>query len=207
MCSFGINIFITNVSLIETMKICTNTLYWNVLLSQPLAKEVFVELMESATKSVDFSLNNRNYWQKLLVGVVMSRHLDPTLVNVLWVYMNNGKLFPVWRWYFFKAEGNLKFFFQKPYSLHLSLKYTSMKENVSSIFFLVLIEESVSIEKLLLPVFIYAGTHLVRSKWKPALFVFRYIVFIWFSLTANFILNCALLNLFLCRMGIINMSC
>ena len=64
MCSFDISSLFTNVPLSETIKICADALYRSELNSPPFPEEVFIELMETATRSVEFSFNNEMYQQK-----------------------------------------------------------------------------------------------------------------------------------------------
>ena len=63
MCSFDVSSLFTNVPLDETIKICSETLK-DKSDSQPIIqKSVFVELMKSATSSIEFSFNNTMYKQ------------------------------------------------------------------------------------------------------------------------------------------------
>ena len=71
MCSFDISSLFTNVPLSETIKICADALYRSELNSPPFPEEVFIELMETATRSVEFSFNNEMYQQK--DGVAMGK--------------------------------------------------------------------------------------------------------------------------------------
>ena len=64
MCSFDISSPFTNVPLSETIIICADALYRSELNSPPFPEEVFIELMETATRSVEFSFNNKMYQQK-----------------------------------------------------------------------------------------------------------------------------------------------
>ena len=83
MCSFDVSSLFTNVPLDETIKICADALYDN-LESQPcIPKEVFVELMHSATSTVEFSFDNIIYRQ--IDGVAMSFNLAP-----LWPTSSSG---------------------------------------------------------------------------------------------------------------------
>ena len=48
--------------------------------SPPFPEEVFIELMKTATRSVEFSFNNEMYQQK--DGVAMGSPLGPALANI-----------------------------------------------------------------------------------------------------------------------------
>ena len=79
-CSFDVSSLFTSVPLDETIKICSDVLY-DESHSQPLIpKNVFVELMKSATSSVEFSFNNTMY--KQIDGVAMGSPLGPALANI-----------------------------------------------------------------------------------------------------------------------------
>ena len=56
--SYNICSLFTNVPLSETIEICANALYNGELTSPPFPHAVFVELMQTATLSVEFSFNN-----------------------------------------------------------------------------------------------------------------------------------------------------
>ena len=58
MCSFDVSSLFTNVPLDGTIKICSEALYDDFDLQPLIPKELFVELMKSATSSVEFSFNN-----------------------------------------------------------------------------------------------------------------------------------------------------
>ena len=58
LCSFDICSLFTNVPLAETIEICTKTLYDGHLPTPVIPKHVFIELMKTATTSVEFSFNN-----------------------------------------------------------------------------------------------------------------------------------------------------
>ena len=88
--SFDVSSLFTNVTLDETIKICADALHDN-LESQPcIPKEVFVELMHSATSTVELSFDNTIYRQ--IDGVAMSSPLGPALANILVGYCEE-KLF------------------------------------------------------------------------------------------------------------------
>ena len=80
----------TNVLLDETIQICSEALY-DESDSQPvIPKDVFVELMKSATSSVEFSFKNTTY--KQTDGVAMRLPLGPALANIFVGYYEE-KLF------------------------------------------------------------------------------------------------------------------
>ena len=80
----------TNVPLDETTKICSNALY-DESNSQPvIPKDVFVELMKSATSSNEFSSNNTMY--KQTDGVAKRLPFGPALANIFVGYYKE-KLF------------------------------------------------------------------------------------------------------------------
>ena len=79
-CSFDVTSLFTYVPLDETIKICSEALC-DQSNSQPvIPKNVFVELMESATSSVEFSFNNTMYKQR--DGVTMGLLLGQDLANI-----------------------------------------------------------------------------------------------------------------------------
>ena len=61
--SFNICSLFTNVTLAETIEICTKTLYDGHLPTPIIPKHVFIELMKTATTLVEFSFNNIMYKQ------------------------------------------------------------------------------------------------------------------------------------------------
>ena len=80
MCSFGISSLFTNVPLDETIAICADMLH-NIPDSQPsIPKEVFVELLHSATSTVEYSFDNTIYRQ--IDGVTMGSLRSPALPNI-----------------------------------------------------------------------------------------------------------------------------
>ena len=80
MCSFDAYSLFTNVPLDETIKISSEDLYDDSDLQPLIPKDVFVELMKSATSSVEFSFNNTMY--KQTDGLAMESSLGPTLANI-----------------------------------------------------------------------------------------------------------------------------
>ena len=80
MCSFDVSSLFTNVTLDETIKICSEALYHQSNSRPVIPKNVFVELMKSATSSVEVSFNNTMY--KQTDGVAMESPLGPALANI-----------------------------------------------------------------------------------------------------------------------------
>ena len=64
----------------ETIKICIETLYDSHCPTPVILKHVFIELMKTATTSVEFSFNNIMYRQ--IDGVAMGSHPGPALANI-----------------------------------------------------------------------------------------------------------------------------
>ena len=139
MCSFDLFSLFTYVPLDETIKICSEALY-DTSDSQPLIpKDVFVELMKSATSSVEFSFNNTMY--KQTDGVAMVSLVVPALANIFVGYYEE-KLFsqaPKRPTYFryvddtfaiFDHEAEADEFLTKLDCLHPSPKLTFEKEKI-----------------------------------------------------------------------------
>ena len=137
MCSFDVSSLITNVPLDETIKICSDALYYDFDLQPLIPKDVFVELMESATSSVEFSFNNTMYNQTN--GVAMGLSLVPALANIFVGYYEE-KLFsqtqkpPTYFRYvddtfaIFDHEAEADEFLTKTNCLYPSLKFIFEKE-------------------------------------------------------------------------------
>ena len=90
MFSFDVSSLFMNVPLDETIAICADTLH-NISASQPcIPKQVFVELLHSATSAVEFSFDNTIYRQ--IDGVAMGSSLGPALANTFVGYYEE-KLF------------------------------------------------------------------------------------------------------------------
>ena len=90
LCSFDISSLFTNVPLKETIGICAEALYKDPSSTPPIPQAVFIELMESATSSVEFSFNDTMY--KQTDEVAMGSPLGPALANIFVGY-HESKLF------------------------------------------------------------------------------------------------------------------
>ena len=80
LCSFDISSFFTNVPLAETIEICADALYNNDSMVPSFPRNIFVELMQLANSSVEFSFNNNMHRQ--IDGVAMDSPLGPALANI-----------------------------------------------------------------------------------------------------------------------------
>ena len=79
--SFDVVSLFTNIPLDETISICADFLYRGPsTIALPFHVEVFIELMDIATKSVSFSFNEIMYRQ--IDGVSMGCPLGPILANI-----------------------------------------------------------------------------------------------------------------------------
>ena len=83
LCSYDIYSLFTTVPLAETIQICIDTLYYGQLLPPQFSKKIFIDLINVATKSVEFSFNNVMY--KQTDGVAMGSPLGPALSDILLV--------------------------------------------------------------------------------------------------------------------------
>ena len=90
LCSFDICSLFTNVPLAETIEICTKTLYDGHLPTPVIPKHVFIELIKTATTSVEFSFNKIMYRQ--INGVGMGSPLAPALENIFVGYYESSFL-------------------------------------------------------------------------------------------------------------------
>ena len=90
LCSFDISSLFINVPLKETIGLCAEALYKDPSSTPPIPQVVFIELMESATSSVEFSFNDTLY--KQTDRVAMGSPLDPALANIFVGY-HESKLF------------------------------------------------------------------------------------------------------------------
>ena len=90
LCSFDISSLFTNVPLQETIEICANALYDDDLVLPPFPRKIFIELMQTATSSVEFSFNDTMYRQT--DDVAMRSLLGAALANIFVDYQET-KLF------------------------------------------------------------------------------------------------------------------
>ena len=90
LCSFDICSLFTKVPLAETIEICTKTLYDGHLPTPVIPKHVFIELMKTATTSVEFSFNKIMYRQ--INGVGMGSPLGSALENIFVGYYESSFL-------------------------------------------------------------------------------------------------------------------
>ena len=129
-----------------------NALYNGNLTHPDFPRNLFIELMNTATSSVEFSFNNIMY--KQTDGIAMSSPLGPVLANIFVGY-HEAQLFNsiskpcMYQRYvddtfaIFKTESDSELFFNKLNSLHPSLKFTMEKETDEMLPFLdVKIEKS-----------------------------------------------------------------
>ena len=90
LCSFDISSLFANVPLAETIQITADALYKMDHLSLLFPRKVFIERMEMAISSVEFSFNDIMYRQ--IDGVAMGSPLGPALANIFVGYYET-KLF------------------------------------------------------------------------------------------------------------------
>ena len=152
LCSFDISSLFTNVPLTETIQICANKLYENEKNSPPFSKDIFIELMNMATSSVEFSFNNIMY--KQIDGISMGSPLGPALANIFvgfyeqQLFQTTNKPTVYYRYVddtfaIFKLESDCDKFLSSLNSLHPALHFTFEKEANQSLPFLdVFIEKS-----------------------------------------------------------------
>ena len=180
LCSFDISSLFTNVSLAETIEICADALYNDDSMAPSFPRNIFFELMQLATSSVEFSFNNNMHRQ--IDGVAMGSPLGPALANIFVGYQE-AKLFNIAKRplvYFryvddtfsvFNNEEDCNTFFIHLNSLHPSLRFTYEKESNHSLPFLdVLVErhdsEFLSSGNPPSPASIYVGTLLAPKNGK-----------------------------------------
>ena len=137
LCSFDIRSLFTNVPSAETIRIFANALYGGELIPPEYPKEIFGELMNTATKSVKFSFDNIMY--KQIDGLAMGSPLSVALANIFVGYHEN-KLFEsttkpfLYHRYvddnfaIFGSEDDCTSFLDALNSMHLALK-SHVKEN------------------------------------------------------------------------------
>ena len=178
MCSFDVSSLFTNVPLDETIKIYLNVLYDDSDLQPLIPKDVFVELMKSATSSVEFSFNNTMY--KQIDGVAMASPLGQALADIFVGYYEE-KLFsqtqkpPTYFRYvddtfaIFDHEAEAEEFLTKLNCLHPSLKFTFEKEKDKCLPFLdVYVERTdVGFETSIYRKFTFTGQYLRWEFFSP----------------------------------------
>ena len=137
MCSFDVSSLFTNVPFDETIKFCSKASCDQSDSQSVIPNDVFVELMKSATSSVEFSFNNTMY--KQTDEVAMGSPLVPALANIFVGYYEE-KLFsqtqkpPTYFRYVddtfavFDHEAEADEFLTKLNCLHPSLRFTFEKE-------------------------------------------------------------------------------
>ena len=134
---FDISSFFTNIPLRETIQIFADSLYESNLTPPITDKDVFIELVNIATTSVEFSFNKNMY--KQTDDVVINNQLGPALASIFVGYQEE-KLFidnnqPVIYFRYvdetfamFDDEFNCNQFLKQLNSLHQSLTFTYEKE-------------------------------------------------------------------------------
>ena len=152
LCSFDISSLFTNIPLGETIQICADSLYESNLTPPIMDKNVFIELMNISTTSVEFGFNNKMY--KQIDGVAMGSPLGPALANIFAGYQEKklliGNIQPLIYFRYvddtfamFQNEFNCNRFLKQLNSPHQSLTFTYEKEVNGKLPFLdVLVEKS-----------------------------------------------------------------
>ena len=154
LCFFDISSLFTNVPLAETIQICADALYSSEHPPSPFPRQIFIQLMEMATSSVEFSFNDIMHRQ--IDVVTMGSPLGPALANIFVGYYES-KLFQTTskpEMYYrymdetfvvFSNEDECDLFLYSLNSLHPSLRFTFKKESNLGLPFLdVLVEKSPS---------------------------------------------------------------
>ena len=80
LCSYDVCSLSTNVPLAEIIEICADALYNGELTPPTFPHEIFLELMQTATSSIEFSFNNIMHRQ--IDGIAMGSPLGPSLANI-----------------------------------------------------------------------------------------------------------------------------
>ena len=183
LCSCDISSLFTNVPLAETIQIRADTLYNGQLPSPQFSKEIFIELMNVETKSVEFSCDNVMY--KQTGGMALGSPLGPALANIFVGYHKNKHVTSVEKpllytryvddtFAIFRSKAQADKFFTALNSLHSDLKFTMEKEANQTLRFL-----NVKIEKRKSPIF---NLHLQKILIYRSIYSLR---FIWTIRTQN----------------------
>ena len=90
LCSFDISSLFSDVPLAETIQICADALYSSEPAPAPFPRQIFFELKEMATLSIDFGLNDIMHRQ--IDGAALGSPLGPALANIFVGYYES-KLF------------------------------------------------------------------------------------------------------------------
>ena len=135
--TFAVSSFFTNVPSAETIQTCADALYGGEFIPPDYPKEIFVELMNTAIKSVEFSFYNNMY--KQMDGVAIGSPLSVAQANIFVGYHEN-KLFEsttkpfLYHRYvddtfaIFGPEDECTSFLDVLNSMHSALKFTFEKE-------------------------------------------------------------------------------
>ena len=133
LCSHDVCSLFTNVPLAETNEICADALYNGELTPHPFPRAVFVELMQTATSSIEFSFNNIMHRQ--IDGVAMGSPLANVFVGYYetLLFKRVNKPLVYYRYVDdtfadFNDEDECNEFFSRLNSLHPSLRFTLEKE-------------------------------------------------------------------------------
>ena len=154
LCPFDISNLITYVPLAKTIQICADALCSSEHPTAPFPRQIFVELMEMATSSVEFSFNDIIHRQ--IDGVAMGSPLGPSLANIFvgyyesQLFQTTSKPEMYYRYMdetfvVFSNEDECNIFLYSLNSLHPSLRFIFEKESKLALPFLdVLVEKSPS---------------------------------------------------------------
>ena len=146
LCSFDIKSLFTNVPLDEVIAICANTLYaTDTSIVNNISKSLFIELMETATKNVEFSFDNTMYRQ--IDGVAMGSPLGPILANIfvghceakLFSYIDQPVMYVRYVddiFCIFRDEPQAQVFNQHLNKMHHCLSFTTESEHDNQLAFL-----------------------------------------------------------------------
>ena len=156
---------------ITTINICADALYSSDLRAPSFPREVFIELMQTATKSMKFSFNNVMYRQ--IDGVAMGSLLGSALANIFVGYyksllLRRVKKPPMYYRYvddtfaIFDNENDCDKFLHQLNSLHPSLRFMFEKEVNQSLPFL-----DVQVEKM--------GSKLITFVYRKPTFTIQYL--------------------------------